>query len=92
MNEFPTKPKENAPHEVGYYLNLGGPGRNRTTDTRIFNFVPQTKLSHDHKRLPPTIDKLYSQNCLGCLYGIDLVDIFDRHKECSNNMSVMRAH
>ena len=29
MNEFPTKPKENAPHEVGHYLNLGGPGRNR---------------------------------------------------------------
>ena len=29
--------KENAPHEAGHYLNLGGPGRNRTTDTRIFN-------------------------------------------------------
>ena len=22
--------KENAPHEAGHYLNLGGPGRNRT--------------------------------------------------------------
>jgi len=22
-------PKENAPHEAGHYLNLGGPGRNR---------------------------------------------------------------
>ena len=29
--------KENAPHEAVHYLNLGGPGRNRTTDTRIFN-------------------------------------------------------
>ena len=28
MNEFPTKPKENAPHEAGPW-NLGGPGRNR---------------------------------------------------------------
>ena len=22
--------KENVPHEAGHYLNLGGPGRNRT--------------------------------------------------------------
>jgi len=33
----PPASKENAPHEAGHYLNLGGPGRNRTTDTRIFN-------------------------------------------------------
>jgi len=25
-----ARPKENAPHEAGHYLNLGGPGRNRT--------------------------------------------------------------
>jgi hypothetical protein len=25
-----ARPKENAPHEAGHYLNLGSPGRNRT--------------------------------------------------------------
>jgi len=35
-----ARPKENAPHEAGHYLNLGGPGRNRTTDTRIFKYPP----------------------------------------------------
>jgi hypothetical protein len=29
--------KQKAQHEVGLLLILGGPGRNRTTDTRIFN-------------------------------------------------------
>ena len=30
--------KENAPHEAGHYLNLGGPGWNRagTQDTRSY--------------------------------------------------------
>ena len=35
-----TKPEKNAPHKAGHSLNLAGPGRNRTTDTRIFKYPP----------------------------------------------------
>jgi len=30
--------KENAPHEAGHYLNLGGPGRNRPRQRMVENF------------------------------------------------------
>ena len=46
--------KENAPHEAGHYLNLGGPGRNRTTDTRIFNPLLY-RLSYQAKNRDCTI-------------------------------------
>ena len=34
-----------------YHLNLGGPGRNRTTDTRIFNSPPKPTFAFDLKGL-----------------------------------------
>ena len=43
--------KENAPHEAGHYLNLGGTGRNRTTDTRIFKYPPIDRFRFDFKGL-----------------------------------------
>ena len=32
--------KENAPHEAGHYLNLGGPGRNRTRAEDASLYLP----------------------------------------------------
>jgi len=60
---------------------LGGPGRNRTTDTRIFNSVPQTKLPLDLKRFTPPEANFVHTTFLGVCMRLIWLSYFDPHKD-----------
>ena len=64
-----------------YLLNLGGPGRNRTTDTRIFNSVPQTKLPLDLKRFTPPEANFVHKTFLGVCMRLIWLAYFDPRKD-----------
>jgi hypothetical protein len=77
-----ARSKENAPHEAGHYLNLGGPGRNRTTDTRIFNSPIDRTFAFCPTRLTPPesnfVHKIYMRSCK----RLNWLSYFDPRKEC----------
>jgi hypothetical protein len=60
---------------------LGGPGRNRTTDTRIFNSVPQTKLPLDLKRFTPPESNFVHTTLVGHCMGLIWLSYFDPRKD-----------
>ena len=81
ITSYPTKLQtKNHPKVVLVFL--GGPGRNRTTDTRIFNSVPQTKLPLDLKRFTPPESNFVHKTFLGVCMGLIWLSYFDPRKEC----------
>jgi len=58
-----------------------GGRRNRTTDTRIFNSVPQTKLPLDLKRFTPPESSFVHTTFLGVCLGLIWLSYFDPHKD-----------
>ncbi len=60
---------------------FGGVRRNRTTDTRIFNSVPQTKLPLDLKRFTPPESNFAHKTCLGVCMKLIWLSYFDLRKD-----------
>ena len=73
--------KENAPHVAGHYLYLGGPGRNRTTDTRIFNSPPIDRFRFKHAKVTPP-EKNFVHKAVLCVFmRLIWLSYFDPRKD-----------
>ena len=77
----PAKPQKKMPRMSRALFEFGGPGRNRTTDTRIFNSVPQTKLPLDLKRFTPPKSNFVHKTFVGVCMRLIWLSYFDPRKD-----------